>query len=62
MRNLKDNNQKNLNFMKRYNLKTPLKKMAESSDVASAVLFLSSNSSSHITGQTLVVDGGLSIV
>ena len=62
VRNPKDNNQKNLNFMKRYNLKTPLKKMAESSDVASAVLFLSSNSSSHITGQTLVVDGGLSIV
>lgn len=62
VKNIKDNNQKSKLFMKRYNLKTPLSTMSESSDVASAVLFLSSDSSKNITGQTLIIDGGLSII
>ena len=38
--------------------RTPLKRFAESSDVAAAVLFLASNASKSVTGHTIVVDGG----
>ncbi len=38
--------------------RTPLKKIATHEDVANAVLFLACEASSHITGETLVVDGG----
>ncbi|MDR6196342.1 SDR family NAD(P)-dependent oxidoreductase [Siphonobacter sp. SORGH_AS_0500] len=37
---------------------TPLKKPATVADIAAAVLFLTSPEAGHITGQTLVVDGG----
>jgi NAD(P)-dependent dehydrogenase (short-subunit alcohol dehydrogenase family) len=36
----------------------PLGKAAETSDIASAALFLSSDLANHITGHSLVVDGG----
>ena len=39
--------------------RTPLRRMAEPDDIASAVLFLSTDLSSFVTGQTLVVDGGI---
>jgi 3-oxoacyl-[acyl-carrier protein] reductase len=39
----------------------PLKRMGTSQEVAHAALFLASAMSSYITGQVLVVDGGLSI-
>ena len=52
---------KNLNkkFMSRYSIKTPLKRMAAPSDLVGVYLFLSSDLSSYITGQVLMVDGGL---
>ena len=37
---------------------TPLGKPASPKDIADAAAFLVSDASSHITGQTLVVDGG----
>lgn len=40
---------------------TPLRKMGEPEDVAMMVEFLLGQGGRHITGQTLVVDGGLSI-
>ncbi|MDQ2729428.1 MAG: SDR family oxidoreductase [Actinomycetota bacterium] len=36
----------------------PLRRLGEPADVANAVVFLSSDAASWITGQTLVVDGG----
>ncbi|MFM7194423.1 MAG: SDR family NAD(P)-dependent oxidoreductase [Bacteroidota bacterium] len=41
---------------------TPLGRPAAVSDVASAAIFLLSDKSRHITGQTLVVDGGWTVV
>jgi NAD(P)-dependent dehydrogenase (short-subunit alcohol dehydrogenase family) len=37
----------------------PLQRLAEPCEIASAILFMASDLSSDITGQTLVVDGGL---
>ena len=42
--------------------RTPLGRPGQPIDVAGAVLFLTSASASYITGQTLLVDGGYSIV
>ena len=49
-------------FIRRYSSKTPMKRMAENWEIASAALFLCSDASSYITGQTIVVDGGWSII
>jgi NAD(P)-dependent dehydrogenase (short-subunit alcohol dehydrogenase family) len=38
----------------------PLRRVADPADVASAILFLVSDLSAYVTGQTLVVDGGVS--
>ena len=42
--------------------RTPLGRPGKPADVAGAVLFLTSAAASYITGQTLLVDGGYSIV
>ncbi|MCX4668671.1 SDR family oxidoreductase [Streptomyces sp. NBC_01381] len=39
----------------------PLNRVAETSDIASALLFFASPLSSYVTGQTLVVDGGVGV-
>ncbi|GAB3104092.1 SDR family oxidoreductase [Aestuariicella hydrocarbonica] len=39
--------------------KTPLKRLGEVEDIAQAALWLASDNSSFVTGQTLTVDGGL---
>jgi len=41
---------------------TPLRKPATTGDIADAALFLLSDQAGHITGQTLVVDGGWTAV
>ncbi len=45
-------------FVKKYEENTPLMRMGQPSEIASAVLFLSSDASSYITGSTFMVDGG----
>ena len=40
----------------------PLARLAEPSDISKAVLFLASKLNTYITGQSLLVDGGYSIV
>ncbi len=41
-------------------MRTPMRRLAKPSDVAGAVLFLSSDMASYITGTSIVVDGGFS--
>ena len=40
---------------------TPLGRLGEPSDIASVVSFLSTDMARHVTGQTIVIDGGLGI-
>lgn len=46
---------------KEYLKKIPLGRFADPIDVARAILFLASDEASYITGQTLVLDGGLTL-
>lgn len=48
-------------FRKRYESKVPLGRMACEQDVVDAVMFLASERAAYITGQVLMVDGGLGI-
>jgi len=53
-------NGQDIAFLKEYAKKTPLNRMADPKDIVGAVIFLSSDASSYITGQNLIVDGGWS--
>lgn len=44
-----------------YEAKTPLRRMGEADEIAGTAIFLSSKAGSFVTGQTIVVDGGVTI-
>ena len=49
-------------FLKQYSKKTPLKRLGKAEEIASTALFLASDAASYITGSTIIVDGGWSII
>ena len=50
--------EKDANYLKEWSRLTPLGKPADVADIADAVCFFLSDKAKHITGQTLIVDGG----
>lgn len=46
-------------FLDRYTKKVPLGRMAEHDDIKGAVVFLASAASSYITGENILMDGGI---
>lgn len=49
-------------FVRRYLAKVPLGRMATEDDIVGPILFLASNAARYITGQVLMVDGGLTCI
>ena len=46
---------------KRVNAATPLRRLGEPRDIAGAAVFLASDAGAYVTGQAIVVDGGVTI-
>ena len=49
-------------FLKKFKLKVPLARMAEANEIPSSIVFLASKASSYITGSSIIVDGGYTIL
>jgi len=47
-------------FIKEYSKRNPMGRMAMANEILGAILYLSSDTSSYVTGHNLIVDGGMS--
>ena len=49
-------------FLRNYSNRVPMKRLANPKEIAMPITFLASDVTSYITGETLVVDGGWTII
>ena len=54
-------NNQPIKFVRRYNARTPLRRMASKEDIVGGVIYLVSDASKYVTGHNLIIDGGWTI-
>ena len=50
------------NFIRKFNFKVSLNRLGKPEEIPSSVIFLASSASSYITGSSIIIDGGYSII